>query len=218
VADGAITVVTANTWALGGRSVLAPGTGGPGARVIGLDQAYRRRFPVKGRSVAACAIMREIFGAGDIGGWLARSVKPPIGVGRVVTTCAPRRASAICAAPRPSTNSDRRAQASDSAVRRRRRLHETRGGAGRGATPRDHERATQPISRGGPAVRRHSRRVHRRRLDGTVRRPDGIGGSRPASVHFSAGDPIRCKHTGNRGASPRRRCIADSRRAELRRK
>ena len=39
-----------------------------------------------------------------------------------------------------------------------------------------------------------------------------------AGLHFSAGDPSRHERTCHRGTSPRRRCIADSYRAELRRR
>jgi hypothetical protein len=52
----------------------------------GSTSAIEAGSPVKGRSTAACAIMRKVNDAGDIGGWLVQSLRPPIGVGRAVTT------------------------------------------------------------------------------------------------------------------------------------
>ena len=60
---------------------------------------------------------------------------------------------------------------------------------GCGAVARNHDRAGGAVGGGGAALRRRDRGVHRRRGDGAVRRPSGVGGSRFSGVPGRAGHP-----------------------------
>ena len=88
-----------------------------------------------------------------IGGWLVRSVRPPIAVGRAVMTFAVKRAFAMCAAPR-SLQDRRRGEHKQVTVLFADVVGSMKLAAALdvGATPRDHERAVQPRGRGRAAL------------------------------------------------------------------
>gem|GEM_PF-4749122 len=93
-------------------------------------------------------------------------------------------------------------QAGDRAVRRCGGLDGACRRPRAGALPRAHDRLVGPLGGGGTPLRRNGG-VDRRRRDGHLRRPDCVGGPRPAGMSGRSGHPGGCRTIGHRRRGPR---------------